>query len=257
MRILVFAAHPDDELIGVGGTIARLHDNGAVIKVIIYSRGGGGIAAEEPVIDEHMIEQTRDQETQQVAKYLGFEHITLGIPEIVNRREAVKFAVKIIREFKPHIVFTHNPSDHHHLHIAVSNVTTEACWQASTKAYGYLGDPWRVGAVYYYEVWDLFTKPNLIIDVSDVFDKKVNAMKLYKSQLKVFPGITDYLEALARVRGYLIGAKYAEAFKLSDTLPGVISKYYRSPLTLLQEILDENPQTRPRTNQLDSILTKF
>ena len=88
MRILVFAAHPDDELIGVGGTIARLHDNGAVIKVIIYSRGGGGIAAEEPVIDEHMIEQTRDQETQQVAKYLGFEHITIVNDEIPLNKTA-------------------------------------------------------------------------------------------------------------------------------------------------------------------------
>jgi len=41
VRILVFAAHPDDELIGVGGTIAKLHQGGATVKVVIYSRGGG------------------------------------------------------------------------------------------------------------------------------------------------------------------------------------------------------------------------
>ncbi|MCD6208996.1 MAG: PIG-L family deacetylase [Thermoproteales archaeon] len=238
MRVLVFAAHPDDELIGVGGTIAKLHEKGANVRVIIYSRGGGGVAAEEPIRDEHGIEQTRDLETQQVAKYLGFKHITLGISEIVDRREAVKVAVKIIREFKPHIVFTHSPYDHHHLHIAVSAVSTEACWQAAAKTYGYLGKPWRVSSVYYYEVWDLFTRPNLVVDISDTFYKKLEAMKLYKSQLKVFPGITDYLESLARVRGYLIGVKYAEAFKLSDILPNILSEHFKSPIDLDDPLLN-------------------
>ena len=221
MKVLVFAAHPDDELIGVGGTIAKLHNEGANIKVIIYSRGGGGIAAEESIRDEHGVELTRDFETQKVAKLLGFEHITLGIPEIINRREAVKNAVKMIRDFKPDIVFTHNPYDHHHLHVSVSLVTTEACWQAAAKTYGYLGKPWRVNAVYYYEVWDLFIRPNLIVDISKTFNKKVEAMKMYRSQLRVFPGILRYLESLASVRGYLMGVRYAEAFELSDILPAV------------------------------------
>jgi len=238
MRILVFAAHPDDELIGVGGTIAKLHEKGATVKVIIYSRGGGGVAAEESLRDERDVEQTRDLETQQVAKYLGFEHVTLGIHEIVDKRRAVKAAVKIIREFKPHIVFTHGPHDHHHLHIAVSAVSTEACWQAAAKTYGYLGKPWRISSVYYYEVWDLFTRPNLIVDITEMFHKKLEAMKLYKSQLKVFPSIMDYLKSLARVRGYLIGVKYAEAFQLSDVLPYIFSEHFKLPTNLDYTRLD-------------------
>jgi len=187
------------------------------------------------------VEAIRDEETQRVAELLGFEHVTLGIPEVINRREAVKATVKMVREFKPHVVFTHSHLDRHHLHEAVSEVVTEACWQAATNAYGYLGRPWRVSAVYYYEVWDLFTRPSLLVDITDTFHKKVEAMKLYKSQLRVLPGITEYLEALARVRGYLIGVKYAEAFQLSDILPGVVSDEYRSCLS----IFGEPPESRP------------
>ncbi len=221
MRVLVFAAHPDDELIGVGGTIARLSREGADVLVVIYSRGGGGVAAEEAPLPEEAVEEERDRETAEVAGLLGFRHRVLGRREIVDRREAVKEAVKIVRDYRPNVVFTHSPWDRHHLHVAVSGVTTEAVWQASTRAYGYLGAPWRVDAVYYYEVWDLFTRPSLLVDITDYLDLKVKAMGLYRSQLKVFPGITEYLEGLARVRGYLAGTRYAEAFKAADALPAV------------------------------------
>ncbi len=222
MRVLVFAAHPDDELIGVGGTIARLSREGNEVLVVIFSRGGGGVAAEERLGEEE-VEEARDAETAAVARLLGFRHRILGVKEIIDRREAVKEAVRLVREFRPHLVFTHSPWDHHHLHVSVSKVTTEAVWQASTRAYGQLGEPWRVGAVYYYEVWDLFTKPHLLVDITPQLEVKVEAMKLYRTQLKVFPGITEYLRSLARVRGYLAGVEYAEAFLRSDSLPSVAS----------------------------------
>jgi len=222
VRVIVFAAHPDDELIGVGGTIARLSREGADVKVVIYSRGGGGVAAEEAPPAEEAVERARDEETRRVARLLGFRHLVLGKREIIDRREAVKEAVRIIRDYKPHIVFTHSPWDHHHLHVSVSRVTTEAVWQASTRAYGSLGEPWRVDSVYYYEVWDLFTRPTLLVDITQTFSAKVEAMKLYRTQLKVFPGITGYLESLARTRGYLAGVEYAEAFKAADAIPTVI-----------------------------------
>jgi hypothetical protein len=73
--------------------------------------------------------------------------------------------------------------------------------------------------LYYYEVIELFTHPSLVIDITDTLEKKISAMKTQSSQFPVLPGVIEYIEALARVRGYLRGTRYAEAFLRSDFIP--------------------------------------
>lgn len=222
-RVLVFAAHPDDELIGAGGTICRLHREDCAVRVVLFSRGGGGLAASgRAPYEENMIEEVRTREAEKVAAYLGVEHRILEIPEVIDRRSVVRRLVAEVRDFKPDMVFTHSPNDKHHLHRAVSECSTEACWHSMTRAYGDLGEPWRVGTVYFFEVFDLFPNPGMIVDVTPTFNMKIKAMSLYRSQIRVFPNILKYLRALAQVRGYLIDRPYAEAFVQSPSVPRAV-----------------------------------
>lgn len=219
-RAMVFAAHPDDELIGAGGTISRLKLGGKNVRVIVFSYGGGGAPAEEArLLRENRIEAIRERETNMVAKSLGIEHRMLGLAEIEDWREVTKMLVRELRLFKPNLVFTHSPLDKHHLHRSVSQISTEASWHAGAKVYGELGKPWKISAIYYYEVFDLFTEPSMIVDVTETFNLKLKALRLYDSQLKVLPGLDDYLEALARVRGYQAGVKFGEAFMQASSIP--------------------------------------
>ena len=215
-RVLVVVAHPDDEIIGTGGTISKFHSEGKTVKVIVFHLGGKSVKG---TTDETQGQDVRHKELDEVSKYLGFVHETWGIQDMVDRRDVVRKLVKEVREFKPDILFTHAPQDRHHLHASVSSTTTEAAWHASQLYYLDLRTPWRISSVYYFEVWDLFTSPSFLVDVTEFMERKKKAMSLYTSQLMAFPKIMDYIEALAIVRGVEAGSRYAEAFQRAPILP--------------------------------------
>lgn len=215
-RAEIFVAHPDDEIIGLGGTLSKFKSTGIEIKVIIFHLGGKSVKG---VYDEQIGMEVREKELEQVSKFLNFTHEHWNISEIIDRRTVVRKIVQEIRNFKPNIIFTHSPQDRHHLHVGVSSTVTEAAWHASQLYYLDLGDPWRTMDVYYFEVWDLFTHPSLVVDVTNYIEKKKEAMSLYKSQLAAFPRILDYIEALGKVRGAEIGCEYGEAFLRAPILP--------------------------------------
>ena len=73
--------------------------------------------------------------------------------------------------------------------------------------------------LFFYEVTELFPHPSNVVDISEVFKLKIEAIKQYKSQASVLPNIIEYVEGLAKVRGFLIGVRYAEAFLDSHLWP--------------------------------------
>ena len=81
-----------------------------------------------------------------------------------------------------------------------------------------LGKPWRVSELYYYELMKLFTNPTDIVDITETMDSKKKALETQKTRFHNVPGMIEYTQALAAVRGYGIGMKYAEAFLLSSLL---------------------------------------
>jgi len=220
-RILVFGAHPDDEIIGVGGTIAKLALLGKEVYVMTFAIGETGYSSVEL---KDKIRDLRLAEAETCNKVLGIrERIVLYKPNqgITNNRETYQECVKLIRKYRPDVIFTHWKEDKHRDHRAVWEITDEARWKASENVLADFGTHWYTPELYYYEVMELFTHPSLLIDITDTLDKKLVAMKTQTSQFPVLPGIVDYIEGLAKVRGYLRGTKYAEAFLKSNFLPAL------------------------------------
>jgi len=218
-RVLVFAAHPDDEIIGCGGTIARLSAMGKQVFVVTFCAGETGYSTPEM---KDKIAEMRRAEAEACNRVLGItERVILGKPTqgVVNDRETYQECVRLIRRYRPDVIFTHWNEDKHRDHRAISAITDEARWKAYENVLADMGEPWYTPELYYYEVLELFPHPSLLIDITDTFRKKRDAMQTQQSQFAVLPGIMEYIEGLAKVRGYARGTQYAEAFLRSNLLP--------------------------------------
>lgn len=221
-RALVFGAHPDDEIIGCGGTLARLAAEGTHTVVVTFTDGGTGYSKLE---EANAIVGMRRAESEASAKILGIkELINLEFPTqaLVNNRETYQKVVQIIRSVRPDVIFCHYGEDKHRDHQTVAALVDEARWKASENAQPDLGKPWYTPQLFFYEIHELFTHPSILIDTTDFFDKKIAALETQKSQLEVLPGVISFCRALSQARGYLAGTQYAEAFLASNLLPQIL-----------------------------------
>ncbi|MGC8834914.1 MAG: PIG-L deacetylase family protein [Armatimonadota bacterium] len=217
--VLVFAAHPDDEIIGVGGTIAKLSKLGKSVYLVTFCAGETSYTTPE---QKEAMAQTRLSEAKAADAVLGIkERVVLGKPTqgVVNDRETYQQCVRLIRTYRPDVIFTHWNEDKHRDHRAVSALTDEARWKAAENVLADHGKPWYTPELYYYEVTELFPHPTLLVDITNTFQTKLDAMQTQRSQFDVLPGILGYIEGVAKARGYARGTQYAEAFVLSNLLP--------------------------------------
>jgi LmbE family N-acetylglucosaminyl deacetylase len=220
-RVLVFGAHPDDETLGMGGTIARLSQKGAEVTVVTFTRGE---TAYENKSQMEEVARIREKEERAVKEILGIkEWVNLNQPcqGLVAGREMYQEVVRLIRKYKPQAIFTHYKTDRHWDHRSAKEIV-ERAWYKAAEA-GVLGkDSWSADYLFSYEIFELFPLPELLVDITETIPKKVEAMKAYKSQEKVLSQsvkIEEYILALGKARGYLRKAKYAEAFKRHGMIP--------------------------------------
>jgi LmbE family N-acetylglucosaminyl deacetylase len=217
-RVLVFGAHSDDEIIGPGGTIAKLSRQGAQVSLVTFTTGDMGYSE---LSHKGKVDKMRGAEAKISAKILGIrEVVNLGLPtqSVINTRDVYQECVRLIRRFRPDVIFTHYKKDKHRDHRAVSEITDEARWKASENIMPDFGKPWYAQELYYYEVLELFTSPSLVVDITGTLEVKVRAMKTQISQLGILRNMERYIEGVAAARGFLRGTKYAEAFLASNFL---------------------------------------
>ena len=221
MNILVFAPHPDDEVLGCGGTIARHVAEGGSVFVCIVTRG-------KPPVYNHskeILESTPHdlvEEIEAAHKVLGVKKtFYLQFPavmlETVPRYELNNAISGLISDLKPDVIYVPHFGDMQKDH----TITSEAVMVAARPKGDHV-----VRSVYSYEAlseteWNIPRSsyafmPNTFIDVTDFMGKKIEAMGCYKSQLSSFPNprSIEAMEALAKYRGSTMGAKAAEAFML-------------------------------------------
>ena len=208
MKILVIAPHNDDEVLGVGGTIAKYASEGHEVIVCEVTSG-------DPVRWEMIV-----SEAQAAHKVLGVSHFEcLHLPVVELRGTSTKKMnekfERLVREICPDIAFIPHHGDMHSDHRETAN--------AAMVALRPYNNP-NLKAIYAYETlseteWNIPSVDNAFIpdtwnDISQFFDKKIDAMKCYQSQLKEFPNPRSLgaIEALAKLRGSTVGFHYAESF---------------------------------------------
>ena len=209
MRILVFAPHNDDEVLGVGGTIAK------------YSKQGGEVFVCEVTSSSNSeLCNLIKAEAAQAHRILGVrETIFLDLPVVALKQvpaaELNKKILDVVEKIKPEIVFIPHRGDIHTDHHEVSRSTMVALRPHLNP---------QLKTIYAYETlseteWDIPSSenafiPNVWSDISDTIDIKLEAMKCYKSQLKEYPHprSLDAIIALSKVRGSTICVHSAEAF---------------------------------------------
>jgi LmbE family N-acetylglucosaminyl deacetylase len=217
MRILVIAPHPDDETLGCGGSLLKHKSNGDSLSWLIATRG------HEPQWSAELLER-KETEIANVSAAYGFENtFRLSFPTIkldtIPLDEIIVAIRDAVTDCKPDVVYLNHFGDVHSDHRVVFEATLAVLKPFYSGKHG-------VKKILSYEVLSstdaaplnparIFV-PNVFNDVTDFWEKKLEIMALYESELQEYPlpRALDSLRALGRVRGATIGAEFAEAFML-------------------------------------------
>lgn len=224
-RCLVVAAHPDDEILGVGATIAKLIDQGVEVAIIHGTGGKGGrTSAENSSSQQISAEQaTIAKEAREVRELLGVKHYCqLGLPDnrmdTVSRMDIAQGISEFSNDFGPDVVFTHHSGDYNWDH----GLIYDACLMSFRANAGSHYPNMLIS----YEVLSSSERsaqnpnnifcPNLFVNIENYLDKKIAALKLYQSELNPYPHprSPEAVEYLARKRGQEVGVQLAEAFQV-------------------------------------------
>lgn len=211
-KILVVAVHPDDETLGCGGTLLKHKHNGDKIYWLICTK-----------IDENSdYYTTRENEIKQASDTYKFDGIfSLGLKTMrvdeYSMSELIDKISKAINEVRPSIIYLPFKGDVHSDHRKIFEAS-----YSCTKAFRY---PF-INKIYMMETLsetefapstkeDSFI-PNSFVDISEYFEKKIEIMKIFKSEVAEhpFPRSEKNIRALAVLRGATCGCEYAESFML-------------------------------------------
>jgi len=214
-RVLAFAAHPDDDLIGCGGSLAKHLKLGNHVSVCYLTSGEAGSL-------DHSREEMakiREDETKKAAKIIGFTDFIF----LRNRDGYLEYTepiltqlVELIRKKQPHVVYVHHHLDDHEDHKVTSRLVNEAIGRAGAPMFQeYKGQPWSVETVLAYEVWTPLSQFNYVEDISEFVSIKTAALRKHQSQLQIIR-YDEATEGLTRYRGAMTGkGKHCEVFAVN------------------------------------------
>ncbi len=220
MTILVLAAHPDDEVLGAGGTISRHVRDGDEVHVAILGEGITSRYEQRQDADATNLREL-NADSRRVADFLGAHHHAFDLPD--NRFDTIpllditKIIERLIDEIQPELVFTQHGGDLNIDHVMLFRATLTATRPMADCP---------VRGVYAYEVnsssewaFQQFSppfRPNLFVDIGSTIERKIEAMAMYESEARAFPHprSAEALRAAARKWGSTVGVAAAEAFQI-------------------------------------------
>lgn len=233
LDILAFAAHPDDTELSCSGTLASHVAKGRAVGVVDLTRGEMGTRGTI---------ETRAEEAAASSALLGLAvRENLGFEDALFQKdkEHLTEVVKKIRKYRPKIILANAIRDRHPDHGRAADLIREACFLSGLRKFiteesGVGQEAWRPMAVYHY-VQSIYVKPDIVVDISDFWEIKQQAIRCFKTQFfnpesdepDTFissEGFLKFLEGRAREFGFVIGAEFAEGFT-TDRYIGVKSLF--------------------------------
>jgi bacillithiol biosynthesis deacetylase BshB1 len=230
LDILVLPVHPDDAELGCSGTILKEVALGKKVGIVDLTRGELGTRGSAEI---------RDKEAAESAKILGLAvRDNLSLPDgfFENNKPYQLKVIETIRRFKPEIVITNAYHDRHPDHGRASDLVEDSAFLSGLRKIetfynGEKQQEWRPNIVLHF-IQDNYIKPDILVDVTEFWDKKVDSIHAFGSQFYnpewenepqtyiSSPEFIQVIEARAREYGKSIGVKYAEGF-ISRKLLGV------------------------------------
>jgi bacillithiol biosynthesis deacetylase BshB1 len=223
LDILVLPVHPDDAELGCAGTLLKHIKLGHKVGIVNLTRGELGTRGTAEI---------RDKESAKAAEILGIEvRGNLELPDgfFENTKTYQLKVIEAIRQYQPEIIITNAYHDRHPDHGRASELVEAACFlsglrRIETSLDGQAQEPWRPRQVLHF-IQDRYIHPDIVVDVTDHWDTKVQSIYAYGSQFHnpewnedepqtyiSSPDFIQIVEGRAREFGKSIGVKYAEGF---------------------------------------------
>ncbi len=209
-NVLVIAAHPDDELLGSGGTLKKLINNGYKVITVIVAKGR---KEEEHQMDQIVLNANKQLGIDEVI-FLKYPNLLLEtMPLHVINKEIEALLVK----YEPSMVFTHHYGDINKDHqILFQAVLTATRPLPGKKPIELLCFETVSSSEWSQQSDDKIFKPNYYVDITDTIDVKIESLRFYDVEMRPFPHPRSYdgIRYLARVRGMTVGVEFAESFEI-------------------------------------------
>ena len=220
-KVLVVAAHPDDEVLGCGGTVARHVDEGDVVQILFMADG----VTSRRLFNKHDLRK-RNKAAYESCEILGTESpLFLGFPDnkmdTVALLDIVKKLEKVIDKTQPSVIYTHHDQDLNIDHRITHQAVITAC-RPQPKSY--------INEIYSFEIlssteWNSPSAkntfiPNRFVDISKSIERKIKALNAYQEEMREFPHSRsiETIKLLAKYRGSTVGMRAAESFKMERVL---------------------------------------
>lgn len=231
LDLLVFGAHPDDVELSCSGTLLVEKIKGKKVGIVDLTLGELGTRGTA---------ETRKQEAIDAAAIMKIgirENLEMADGFFQNDEAHQRIIISSLRKYQPEIVLCNAPADRHPDHGRAADLIYTAAFlsgltKIETVDNSSLQQAWRPKYVFNY-IQDRYFNPDFVVDITDVFDKKIEAIKAYKTQFynpgskepETYISSPEFLESIiyrSKMFGKLIGVKYAEGF-LSKKMIGIQS----------------------------------
>jgi len=220
--VLAFGAHPDDVEIGCGGTLLKLTDAGKRVAVVDLVRGELGTRGNAEI---------REREAAASSEILGLAgRENLGLPDGQVRAdaEAKRKVADAIRRWRPEAVFLPYWLDRHPDHASAATLVYEGTFLAGLPRYEPGRENHRTSRLYHFMGWTEF-EPTFIVDISDQFDRKMDAIYAFATQFRpeassdpqtrlTAPSTDWRIRSRMAYYGSLVDARYGEGFLVRGRL---------------------------------------
>lgn len=225
-KVLVVAAHPDDEVLGCGATIMKHVANGDMVHILIMAEGltSRDFTRNADIRVDELSELHAT--SKRVAEFMGVTRLVMhNFPDnrmdSVNLLDVVKKIEIEVDEYRPDIVYTHHVGDVNVDHKVTHDAVVTACRSLPNSS---------VREILFFETlssteWQMMTadkifQPNIYVDITDFMDKKKQVLEFYESEMRKYPHPRSYkgVELLAQYRGLTVGMYYAESFMLGRSI---------------------------------------